>query len=161
MLKVKVIKMLVVVVVVFSLSWLPLYLIFTRIKLGGEISQWEDLVLSIATPIAQWLGASNSCINPILYAYFNQKYRRAFAAIIKSRSCCSSIRLEDDRSLYRSVMDNHRTGTQRCQRQVSTVSHIDGATQVFRNSKHMANSSTHRGVTSHEIPLTVIDRSMI
>lgn len=42
--------------------------------------------------MAQWLGSSNSCINPILYAFFNTKYRRGFMAVIKSRSCCGRLR---------------------------------------------------------------------
>lgn len=85
--------MLVVVVIIFMLSWLPLYAIFIRIKLGNEqMEPWEGVLLAYATPVAQWLGASNSCINPVLYAYFNQKYRRGFRAIIKSGSCCGTIR---------------------------------------------------------------------
>ncbi|XP_074039063.1 neuropeptide SIFamide receptor-like [Leptinotarsa decemlineata] len=90
--KVKVVKMLVAVVILFVISWLPLYAIFARIKLGGEIEPWEEEILPIATPVAQWLGASNSCINPILYAFFNKKYRRGFVAIIKSRRCCGRLR---------------------------------------------------------------------
>ncbi|KRT84258.1 G protein-coupled receptor, partial [Oryctes borbonicus] len=90
--KVKVVKMLVAVVILFVLSWLPLYVIFARIKFGGEIEPWEEEILPIATPIAQWLGASNSCINPILYAFFNKKFRRGFMGIIKSRKCCGRLR---------------------------------------------------------------------
>ncbi|KMQ97938.1 neuropeptide ff receptor 2-like protein [Lasius niger] len=90
--KVKVVKMLVVVVILFVLSWLPLYVIFAVIKLGGAIVEGEDEILPIATPIAQWLGASNSCINPILYAFFNKKYRRGFIAILKSGRCCGKLR---------------------------------------------------------------------
>lgn len=90
--KVKVVKMLVVVVILFVLSWLPLYVIFAVIKLGGDVVQGEDEILPIATPIAQWLGASNSCINPILYAFFNKKYRRGFIAILKSGRCCGKLR---------------------------------------------------------------------
>ncbi|KAF7386891.1 hypothetical protein HZH66_011343 [Vespula vulgaris] len=90
--KVKVVKMLVVVVILFVLSWLPLYVIFAVIKLGGDVAEQEDEILPIATPIAQWLGASNSCINPILYAFFNKKYRRGFVAILKSGRCCGKLR---------------------------------------------------------------------
>ncbi|CAG0890847.1 unnamed protein product [Cyprideis torosa] len=40
--KLKVIKMFVLVVISFSLSWLPLYVIFTRIKFGSEhMEVWE------------------------------------------------------------------------------------------------------------------------
>lgn len=89
--KVKVIKMLVAVVILFVLSWLPLYVIFARIKFGSDISQEEFEILKKVMPVAQWLGSSNSCINPILYSV-NKKYRRGFAAIIKSRSCCGRLR---------------------------------------------------------------------
>ncbi|XP_042207059.1 neuropeptide SIFamide receptor-like [Homarus americanus] len=92
--KVKVVKMLVVVVIIFMLSWLPLYVIFTRIKLGDELGETEGAVLAIVTPMAQWLGSSNSCINPILYAFFNKKYRNGFLAIVKSRSCCATLRYD-------------------------------------------------------------------
>lgn len=109
--KIKVVKMLIAVVILFVLSWLPLYIIFARIKFGNSfpsacviencidkslagkvIEPKEEEFLQIATPIAQWLGSSNSCINPILYAFFNKKYRRGFVAIIKSRSCCGRLR---------------------------------------------------------------------
>lgn len=50
--------MLVVVVLVFTMSWLPLYAIFTRIKFGGEYERWEVDVFSYAAPIAQWYSHS-------------------------------------------------------------------------------------------------------
>lgn len=90
--KVKVVKMLMTVIVLFALSWLPLYAIFTRIKLGGPIdSEIEETVIYVSLPFAQWLGASNSCINPVLYAYFNRKFRTGFKAILFGRSCCSTL----------------------------------------------------------------------
>lgn len=90
--KVKVVKMLITVIVLFTFSWLPLYSIFARIKLGAPIdSEIEETVIFICLPFAQWLGASNSCINPILYAYFNRKFRLGFRAIVYSRSCCSTL----------------------------------------------------------------------
>lgn len=94
--KLKVVKMMLVVVVIFILSWLPLYIIFARIKLGGPIEDgsWQEKVILIAAPVAQWLGASNSCINPVLYAYFNHKFRRGFVAIIKSRKCCGTLKYD-------------------------------------------------------------------
>ncbi|XP_039285115.1 neuropeptide SIFamide receptor [Nilaparvata lugens] len=93
--KVKVVKMLVAVVILFVLSWLPLYAIFTRIKLGGDLDVWETKLFVVLTPVAQWLGSSNSCINPILYAFFNNKYRRGFSAILRSRQCCGTLRYYD------------------------------------------------------------------
>ncbi|XP_005181564.2 neuropeptide SIFamide receptor [Musca domestica] len=106
--KVKVIKMLVAVVILFVLSWLPLYVIFARIKFGGEISMEESEILNKVTPFAQWLGSSNSCINPILYAFFNKKYRRGFAAIIKSRSCCGRLRYYENVAIASSTTSTSR-----------------------------------------------------
>ncbi|CAG7835814.1 unnamed protein product [Allacma fusca] len=82
--KVGVLKMLIVVVLVFIFCWLPLYVIFTRIKLTSiPISLTEGKILALATPIAQWMGACNSCINPLLYAFLNVKFRRAFFALFR------------------------------------------------------------------------------
>lgn len=123
--KIKVVKMLFLVVVLFVLSWLPLYAVFAIMKFGEEakrrkkrpnvIKMFSELnlflvffsrsglvaggqlepdteeFLTIFTPIAQWLGSANSCINPILYA-FNEKYRRGFIAIIQSRKCWGRLR---------------------------------------------------------------------
>lgn len=91
--KVKVAKMLLVVVVVFAISWLPLYAIFARLKIGEPLADGslEQSLIEVAAPVAQWLGASNSCINPILYAFFNSKFRMGFKAILFRRqgsSCC-------------------------------------------------------------------------
>ncbi|ODN00696.1 Neuropeptide FF receptor 2, partial [Orchesella cincta] len=80
--KMGVLKMLIIVVLVFLLSWLPLYALFARIKLGSSLEPWEENLISIATPIAQWLGSSNSCINPLLYAFLNVKFRRAFQSLL-------------------------------------------------------------------------------
>lgn len=52
--KLKVVKMMMVVVVIFLLSWLPLYIIFARIKLVEERSQWEELFIPKMMPLAQW-----------------------------------------------------------------------------------------------------------
>ncbi|CAG7832873.1 unnamed protein product [Allacma fusca] len=78
--KVGVLKMLIVVVLVFSICWLPLYIIFTRIKLTAA-GEDEIGILALATPVAQWMGASNSCINPLLYAFLNVKFRRALFSL--------------------------------------------------------------------------------
>ena len=61
-------------------------------QLGGHRSEKEDMILGMITPIAQWLGSANSCINPILYAFFNKKFRNGFIAVLKSKSCCGQLR---------------------------------------------------------------------
>ena len=83
--KASVLKTVLVVVVLFALSWLPLYVIFMRVKLVSvEPSLVEQQVLDFAMPMAQWLGASHSCVNPFVYACFNWKFRRAFCRLLNS-----------------------------------------------------------------------------
>ena len=63
--KVKVFKMLIALVLLFALSWLPLYILFFIIKMGGpQLAAGEEhslasQILDTAVPVAQWLGASN------------------------------------------------------------------------------------------------------
>lgn len=89
--KIKVIKMIFIVVLAFMISWLPLYVIFIRMNVGEPYQEnsLEEFVIEVSAPIAQWLGASNSCINPILYAFFNNKFRTGFKNVLfGNNSCC-------------------------------------------------------------------------
>ncbi|UYV62194.1 NPFFR2 [Cordylochernes scorpioides] len=108
--RLKVVKMLAIVVALFAASWLPLYVIFARIKLGGPIDDRTEAVLLVLLPISQWLGAANSCVNPLLYFCFNQKFRNGFAAILRSRSCCSTLR--ESSNVSRNSGFKHRYDTQ-------------------------------------------------
>ncbi|KAL4240795.1 Neuropeptide FF receptor 2 [Mactra antiquata] len=84
--KVKVLKMLAVIVILFALSWLPLYAIYFRYYFGGDMSKDDQsLVSEIVLPIAQWLGTSNCGMNPIIYCFFSKKYRRGFRKILHCR----------------------------------------------------------------------------
>lgn len=81
--KVKVLKMLAVIVILFALSWLPLYAVYLRIYFGEYLSQDDETLISeVIIPIAQWLGASNCGMNPIIYCFFSKKYRRGFRKIL-------------------------------------------------------------------------------
>ncbi|OTF73909.1 hypothetical protein BLA29_002224, partial [Euroglyphus maynei] len=74
--RLKVLKMLITIVSVFVLSWLPLYVIFCFLKFSQiDENSFKGVVIIGLTPLAQWLGAANSCINPILYFFFNPKFR--------------------------------------------------------------------------------------
>ncbi|KAH9419350.1 Neuropeptide FF receptor 2 [Dermatophagoides pteronyssinus] len=74
--RLKVLKMLITIVSVFVLSWLPLYVIFCFLKFTQiDETSFAGLLIIGLTPLAQWLGAANSCINPILYFFFNPKFR--------------------------------------------------------------------------------------
>src|SRR3989442_1727977 len=77
-------KMLGIVTLTYLLSWLPLYIIVTRVKFTADMSDSELQLIHILMPFAQWLGSWNSCINPILYAFLNRKFRIEFHSLLPS-----------------------------------------------------------------------------
>lgn len=87
--KIRVVKMLVVVVVLFAFSWMPLYIINLMMNFFPPPSRSAemDVIQKILIPFAQWLGTSNSCMNPLVYCLFSQKIRRRIKALL----CCSSV----------------------------------------------------------------------
>ena len=90
--KIRIMRMLVAVFVTFAVSWLPLYSIELRTILGPLPGRAEkNLLRTYLVPMAQWLGASNSCVNPFIYCYFSDNFRRSIIAVVHSRSCCSKI----------------------------------------------------------------------
>lgn len=85
--KMKVLKMMVVVVILFASFWLPLYAVNLRVYFGTPLDESDSseshLIINVLVPVAQWLGSSNSCINPIIYCFFSRKFRLGFSDIIR------------------------------------------------------------------------------
>ncbi|MFT7812052.1 neuropeptide FF receptor 2-like [Arapaima gigas] len=75
----KIAKMVVALVLLFAISWLPLYLTDIWIEREEHPSPW---VLQLR-PFAQWLGLTNSSLNPICYCFIGDLYRSA--KVIKTR----------------------------------------------------------------------------
>ncbi|XP_035495832.1 neuropeptide FF receptor 1 like 2 [Scophthalmus maximus] len=86
--KIKVIKMLTLVALLFMLSWLPLWTLMMMTDYAGLDRDQLDLLTSYIFPFAHWLAFSNSSINPIIYGYYNENFRRGFQAVCKSRPLC-------------------------------------------------------------------------
>lgn len=85
--KVKVLKMLAVIVILFAFSWLPLYAVYLKVYFGGDdlTENERNVIFEIIVPFAQWLGASNCGMNPIIYCFFSKKYRRGFKKLLYCR----------------------------------------------------------------------------
>lgn len=79
-------RMLGIVTLAFLISWLPLYVLVTRVKFSSKsIGEAEENILyEILMPIAQLLGSWNSSINPVLYAFLNSKFREMFKSLLPS-----------------------------------------------------------------------------
>lgn len=85
--KQKAIKMLIVVTLLFTLSWLPLW----TLMLLSDYASLSDLQLQLINiyiyPFAHWLAFFNSSINPIIYGFCNENFRRGFQAVFKLQLC--------------------------------------------------------------------------
>lgn len=89
--KQKVIKMLIIVALLFTLSWLPLW----TLMMLSDYANLSDIQLQIINiyiyPFAHWLAFFNSSINPIIYGFFNENFRRGFKAAFKLQLCSKNI----------------------------------------------------------------------
>lgn len=75
----KIAKMVVCLVLLFAVSWLPLYLADLWIDCEQRPLSW----LLQTRPFAQWLGLTNSSLNPICYCFIGDLYRSA--KVIRTR----------------------------------------------------------------------------
>lgn len=75
----KIAKMVVCLVLLFAVSWLPLYLADLWIDCEERPPSW----LLQTRPFAQWLGLTNSSLNPICYCFIGDLYRSA--KVIRTR----------------------------------------------------------------------------
>ncbi|KAK2817343.1 hypothetical protein Q5P01_025534 [Channa striata] len=69
----KIAKMVMCLVLLFAVSWLPLYLADLWIDREQRPPSW----LLQTRPFAQWLGLTNSSLNPICYCFIGDLYRSA------------------------------------------------------------------------------------
>ncbi|XP_078252076.1 neuropeptide FF receptor 2-like isoform X2 [Rhinoraja longicauda] len=89
--KQRVIKMLGIVALVFTLSWLPLW---TLMMLSDYVSLSHNKLRVInfyIYPFAHWLAFCNSSINPIIYGYFNKNFGRGFQAAFRFHTCSAKV----------------------------------------------------------------------
>lgn len=74
--KKKVIKMLVIVVALFGVCWMPLQVYNVLQDIFPQINEYK--YINIIWFCFDWLAMSNSCYNPFIYNYYNEKFRREF-----------------------------------------------------------------------------------
>ncbi|XP_070580752.1 QRFP-like peptide receptor [Ptychodera flava] len=79
----KVVRLLMVVVVLFAVSWFPYHVAtiwfdYKSIEASGTFSV-------TVFPFLQWLGLCNSSLNPICYCFLSKTYRRTFKASLQCR----------------------------------------------------------------------------
>ncbi|XP_036385496.1 neuropeptide FF receptor 2-like [Megalops cyprinoides] len=85
--KKRVIKMLLIVALLFIVSWLPLWTLM-MLSDYASLTEHQYRVINIYIyPFAHWLAFFNSSVNPIIYGFFNENFRRGFQAAFKFQLC--------------------------------------------------------------------------
>lgn len=102
--KKRVTRMVVIVVVIFAVCWFPIQIILVL----KSLQLWNMNNTTVMVQIvSQVLAYMNSCVNPILYAYLSENFRKAFRKVIycvpKSRRCVQNGRLENEKSETRAL----------------------------------------------------------
>ncbi|XP_055389242.1 allatostatin-A receptor [Condylostylus longicornis] len=75
----RVTRVVVVVVLAFASLWFPVQIILILRSLGLFETNAVNIILQVGT---QTLAYTSSCINPILYAFFSENFRKAFRKAI-------------------------------------------------------------------------------
>ena len=103
--KMKVLKMLLLEVFLFALSWLPMLTLYVYSKLNDDDVNVQEKI-GKAMPFLQFIGQANSCINPIIYCFYSSKFRKGFNLIV-----CFGVSMKPQHSLSvsrRSVLSTRR-----------------------------------------------------
>nr|XP_034956828.1 5-hydroxytryptamine receptor 1A [Zootoca vivipara] len=79
----KTVKTLGIIMGTFILCWLPFFIVALVLPLCGSGCYMPDWLGAVIN----WLGYSNSLLNPVIYAYFNKDFQSAFKKIIKCKFC--------------------------------------------------------------------------
>ncbi|CAB3238983.1 unnamed protein product [Arctia plantaginis] len=80
----KMVKMMVTVVFVFTISWLPLNVFIVAWTVNGDDVVWSSWPgWPYVWFASHWLAMSHSCYNPIIYSYMNTRYRHGFKKVIQ------------------------------------------------------------------------------
>ncbi|XP_071872896.1 RYamide receptor isoform X1 [Bombus fervidus] len=76
----KMIKMMVTVVIVFTICWLPLNILNLLMDNNETLESWAGL--PFVWMVLHWLAMSHSCYNPVIYCWMNARFRTGFVTAI-------------------------------------------------------------------------------
>ncbi|CAL8248078.1 unnamed protein product [Lota lota] len=89
-----------VVVVVFCLSWLPHHVVHLWVEFGTFPLNQATFVLRVA---AHCLAYSNSSVNPVIYAFLSENFRKAYKQVFKCQIGTSDSPLKDIKEIRSKV----------------------------------------------------------
>ncbi|XP_002738788.1 QRFP-like peptide receptor [Saccoglossus kowalevskii] len=88
----QVIKMLLVVLMMFAFCWLPLHIFNIVQRVNPHLLQ-QDTTRMVNAGVL-WLAMSNSCVNPVIYSFLNDNFKRNLVMLCGcSRNCPNTANL--------------------------------------------------------------------
>lgn len=111
-----IVKSLLTVVVAFSMSWTP-FSVCNKYYLFKP----EGNLITRAEIITFWVGLSASVYNPVIYAFYNKKFRDAFVAVIFGRKRSTS----NDAAVIEAAKNRPRSKTLPALLAIETQEHHD------------------------------------
>lgn len=140
--KKRVTRMVVIVVVTFIVCWFPIQLVLLLKSLGLYQMTTLKIIMQIA---AQVLAYINSCVNPILYAFLSDPFRKAFRKVI---SCGPQRRMTvngrtDERSQEcRPINPRRSPQSMPMTHFMSSSQHLSPSANVLRHATTTSNTTT-------------------
>ena len=104
--KKRVTRMVVMVVVIFALCWLPINIILTIQYFGTYPETIAFVGLQIASNCIAYM---NSCVNPLLYAFLSDNFRKSFRKLLCCYNSFQPVKLEYERTHARGLETMTRT----------------------------------------------------
>lgn len=87
--KIRIVRMLCTVTVVFAISWLPVHIVTLYVTINKSLTKGENrMIREGARPIVRFVSSVNTAVNPFIYCYFSKQFRRGFSKIIGRRFVC-------------------------------------------------------------------------
>ena len=98
--KKRVTRMVVMVVVIFALCWLPIHIILMINYFGKYPDTAAFVCLQIASNCIAYM---NSCVNPLLYAFLSDNFRKSFRKLLCCYNSFQPVKLEYERTNARGL----------------------------------------------------------
>ena len=83
----KTIKLLIVITIVFCMSWLPFNMFNLIVDILDPFGDDTQTML-IVYGICHMIGMSSASSNPLLYGWLNENFRKEFKEILRIKPCC-------------------------------------------------------------------------
>ncbi|XP_014064489.1 neuromedin-K receptor isoform X1 [Salmo salar] len=135
----KVVKMMIIVVVTFTLCWLPYHVYFIVTGLNKALMRWKSIQQVYLSVL--WLAMSSTMYNPIIYCCLNSRFRAGFKRVF---CWCPFVRVSSyDELELRNNTTRHRSGHQGSMCTLSRVNTRTNSTNDHHHSFKKAVSSCH------------------